>query len=114
MEKDILTAIVEVEKEIRERLAAERSSAEARLEQLRRDGEEEVSREEERLKIELHNRLAAAKAEVEKRAAVLVGDASAQAEKLAGLDEETLRRHIMRHLTRIAPGKQHDSRDVEG
>ncbi len=105
MEKDILTAIVEVETEIRERLAAERSEAEARLERLRREGDEELSREEERLEIELKGALAAAGRDAESRGAALVGDAAAWAERLAGLADEAMLRQIMRHLARIVPGK---------
>jgi vacuolar-type H+-ATPase subunit H len=107
MEKDILRAIVEVEREIQELLAAEQLQSDERLAQLRRECAEEVAREETRLQEELAKTVAAARGgEAQERAAAVVAAATAQAERLGRLDDESLRRWILREIFRIVPGKK--------
>jgi hypothetical protein len=105
MEKDILAAIVEVENEIQEQLVAEERSAGAMLCDLGQKLADEAGQEERRLKESVQQAVTEARAEAEERAAAMVRDAKIRAEQLAGLDEETLERCIMRHLVRILPGE---------
>ena len=105
MEKDILTKIIEAERDIQERLIAEERSAGTMLCDLRQNLEEEARREEERLAAARREAESAARAEVQARAAALVQRATARAEQLAGLDDRTLEGCIMGHLVRILPGK---------
>ncbi len=105
MENDILSAIVEVEREIQERLAAEERTAEEMLDRLRRELADGAQRDEERLAAEVRQAVAAAADETRERAAAIVRDAASRAERLAGLDDEPLERCVMKHLARILPGE---------
>lgn len=114
MEKDILADIFEVEKEIRERLEAERQKGAVWLAEVKRDLEEGVSREDERLQGALTNAVAAARAEAEKKAAALLEEAEARAEQLGRLDDESLMVIIERHIATLLPGRDHDRQNGEG
>jgi len=103
MEEDVLKAIIAVEKEIQERLVEEEHRAGERLANLRSELAEKATREEERLAAEVRSAVAAARAGAQGQADAILRRAAAQAEQLAGLDDGTLERHIMKHLIRIAP-----------
>ena len=106
MGKDILGAIIDVEREIQERLAAEKQRAGTMLAGLRQELAGEAGREEERLAAARRNAESVARAEAQEWAAAIARSAATRAERLAGLDEGTLERCIMRHLVRIMPGEQ--------
>jgi vacuolar-type H+-ATPase subunit H len=108
MDDGILTDIITVEKEVRERLDAERERAAALLEQVRNDLEEEFRREEKSLQEALDNARVAARAEAEQKAAHLVQDAAERGERLARIDEEALRRVVVEHLAGLMPGRGDD------
>ncbi len=103
MDNDILTNIVEVEEEIRERLIAEQRSAGTMLCSLRLELEGETGREEERLAAARRDAEAAARAEAQEQAAVIVQHATGRAERLARVDDGILERCIVKHLLRIMP-----------
>lgn len=105
MENDILSKIIEVERDIQERLVAEERSAGTMLCSLRQDLEEEARREEESLAAARREAESSARVEAEERAAAIVKRATIRAEQWAGLDEGTLERCIMGHLVRILPGE---------
>ena len=105
MENDILTKIIEVEREIQERLVAEERSAGTLLCSLRQDLEEQARREEERLAAARLEAESSARTEAEERAAAIIRQTSIRAEQWAGLDDGTLERCIMGHLVRIMPGE---------
>ena len=105
MEKDILSAIVEVEEEIQEQLVAEERSAGARLCNLEQEVADESKREEGRLAEAVEQAVAAARAEAQERAAAIVHRAATLSEQLAGLDDGALERCIIKHLVRIVPGE---------
>ncbi len=105
MGNDILSAIVEVEREIEERLGAEERMAGEMLDRLRSEQADGAQRDEERLAAEVRQAVAAAADEARERAAAIVREAVARAERLAGLDDEALERCIMKHLARIVPGE---------
>lgn len=105
MENDILSKIIEVEREIQERLVAEERSAGTMLCSLRQDLEEEARREEESLAAARREAESSARGEAQERAAAIVQRATIRAEQWAGLDEGTLERCIMGHLVRILPGE---------
>jgi molybdenum-dependent DNA-binding transcriptional regulator ModE len=105
MEKDILRAIVEVEREIQELLVAEQRQSDERLAKVRQECAEKIAKEEERLQEELTKAVAvAAGPETQQRAAALVAEASRQAERFDRLDDESLRRWIQRELFLVVPG----------
>jgi len=105
MENDILTKIIEVEREIQERLVAEERSAGTLLCSLRQDLEEEARREEERLAAARREAESTARVEAEERASAILQRAGIRAGQWAGLDDGTLERCIMGHLVRILPGE---------
>jgi len=106
MEQDILTTILAVEHEVRERLDAAGREAAEMVENLRRRLEEEGKREEELLAAALQQTVTAAAAEAQEQADAVVRAAAVQAEQLAGLDDETLERSVMKHLATIAPEEE--------
>ena len=114
MERDILAAIVAVEKEIGERLAAEQRRAEEGLAQLKGEMEDEVNRAEGELGQALQDAVVAARADAEAKAAHLLDKEAAWAELLARLDDSTLEGIIERHLNRILPGRGDDRQNVQG
>jgi hypothetical protein len=106
MEKDTLSAIIQIEREIRERLTQEQRKAEESLAEVLRNCNDEVAREEARLQGDLAAAVTAAGLrDARKRADTLVTEALAQAERLAGLDDERLKRLIRGELPRLVPGK---------
>ena len=105
MENDILSKIIEVERDIQERLVAEERNAGTMLCSLRQDLEEEARREEESLAAARREAESSARGEAQERAAAIVKRATIRAEQWAGLDEGTLERCIMGHLVRILPGE---------
>src|SRR5512144_2513052 len=72
MEKDILSAIVEVEEEIQEQLVAEERTVAAKLCNLEQELAEESRREEGRLAEAVQQAVTAARAEAQERAAAIV------------------------------------------
>ena len=106
MDKDILDAILEVEREIQERLVAEQRGAWAMLEELRQELDAEAGREEERLTAARRNAETVARAEAQEQASLIAHRAAAEADRLAGLDDKALELCIMRHLVRLIPGEQ--------
>lgn len=105
MEKDILSAIVEVEEEIQEQLVAEERTVAAKLCNLEQELAEESRREEGRLAEAVQQAVTAARAEAQERAAAIVQRTAALSEQVAGLDDGALERCILKHLVRIVPGE---------
>lgn len=103
MEEDVLKTIIAEEKAILERLVEEERRAGELLANLRSELAEQTTREKERLAIEVQSAVAAARAEAQGQADVILRRAAAQAEKLTGLDDGILERFIMKHLVRIIP-----------
>jgi len=101
MGNDILTSIIAVEQEIQKRLAAEEEVAALDLERLRRKIEEEVEAEGERLAASVQQAAAAARADAELRAAAAVRCATLRAQQLDSIDDESLKRCILKHLSLI-------------
>lgn len=114
MEKDILSAIVDVEKEIRKLQSEERAKAEKRLEEVKREIGEEIAGEEKRLQEAMRDAVARAGSEAEKKAAALLEEAEARAERLGRLDDESLMVIIEKHIATLLPGRDHDRQNGEG
>ena len=114
MEDDILSKIVEVEKEIRKRLEIERNTTQEWLEKIKKDTEKELIMAEKELKESLNKAVQDAKSNAEKKASEILLDAQTKAERLEKLNDEILKMVILKHIIRILPGKQYDSQDVKG
>ncbi len=106
MEKDVLSAIMEVEEEIQERLVAEQRNAGAELCRLGREIEDETRREEAELTAAMEQAVAAAREMAREQGAAIVLEAETRAARMTGLGDETLEPLIMRHLVRILPGER--------
>jgi hypothetical protein len=114
MERDILASVIEVESEIKRRLASERQKAGEWLEKVKTEIEEETAREEAGLKEDFHKKIEAEKRDAEERAFKILQNAKSRAEKLENLHDEILRGIISKYIIRILPEDIHDSPDVKG
>lgn len=114
MEKDVLAAIMEVEKEIEGEVAAEREREAERLDRVKQEIAQRLEQEKDRLDEWLLQELAAAGEAAERDARALEEEATARAEVLSRLDDETLQRVVLRYLTRIVPGHHDDRQDGKG
>ena len=104
MEEDILGKVVEIEKEIRQRLETEKAKSEQWLVKAREDAEKEVNRTKEDLNGSLNAAIKEARAFSEKKALQIIEEANLFAEKLEGLESEKLKEIILRHISTILPG----------
>ncbi len=104
MEQDILAEIFAAEKEVQERLAAEQRSSEEWLARVKGEIAEQLAAAEEGLKAESEKVLADARAAAGKRAAALLEEAAAQAERLDRISDEALQEIVAKRLTGILPG----------
>ncbi len=100
--------------EIQRKLEAEREKAYEWIEKVRRETEEEVAREEEEFEKSCSAVLEETRTDAEKKAARIVEEATARCGKLEGLDGESLREIVMKHIVRILPGGDNDRKDVKG
>ena len=115
MDEDVLSTVMEVEREIQEKLEAERRKAREWLERVRADAGRSYAASEERFKKSSEKAVADALADVEARAADLLSRATLEAERLVHLGDETMRKIMARYLPRILPGEhEHDRQDVKG
>lgn len=102
-EADIMAGITAAEREIQERIDAERRLAAEGLESLRQRVTNELAQEEARLARAVDAALAAAGTEGDDEAAVIVAAARSRAKRLAALADEPLLRAVLEHLPRILP-----------
>ncbi len=103
MEKDILSQVIEVEKEIQHCLEQEKIAAREWLESVKKECEEDYVREEKNLKESLGRSLANVAEEAGKKAAAVVKQAEASTERLKGLDQAVLSRVVAKRLTKLLP-----------
>ena len=105
MDDDILGKVVEVEKEVQQRLEIEKKMSQEWLKKVKKDAEEKVVAEEAEIKEAFNVALKNAKLNAEKRVAAIIKDANEEAERLKGLGDEILKKAILKHITVILPGK---------
>lgn len=104
MEKDILSQVIEVEKEIQKCLESEKVKIREWLEGVKKESEEEFFREELEIKQSLDQSLREATKQSETAAAQILSEAADAAERLRRLKAETLTGIIERQIARILPG----------
>lgn len=105
MEKDILTKVIEVEKEIQDTLDGEKRRSEEWVEKVRMEIEEEVIKEDEDLKKSFKETEGIAIAEIKNKSSEILEGATRQAEGLSKISDEDLNEIIKRHIMRILPGR---------
>jgi len=103
MEDDILSKIVEVEKEIQERTEIEKNKAHEWLEKVKKDAETELATVEKELYESLNQELQDAKQHAEKKASEILLDAQTKAERIEKLSDEILKTVILKHIITILP-----------
>jgi vacuolar-type H+-ATPase subunit H len=104
MQKDILSEVIEVEKEIQKCLEVEKEKSRDWLEKVKKESELELAREEKNIKESLNKSIEVAKKEAELKAAEIVKQTEARAERLAKLNDQTLVDIVGEQITRILPG----------
>ena len=104
MERDILSQVIEAEKEIQQRLDLEKVKTREWIERAKKECDEEFVLEEKRIKASLEKSIEEAIKEAEIKASGIVSRAEADAERLGRLETETLSKIIARQIDRILPG----------
>jgi hypothetical protein len=104
MERDILSQVIEAEKEIQQCLDLEKVKIREWLERVRKECEEEFIREEKNINASLKISAAEAAGEAEVKAAGIVRQATATADRLGRLQAEVLSNSIAKQINRILPG----------
>lgn len=105
MEKDILTKVIEVEKEIQDTLDGEKRRSEEWVEKVRMEIEEEVIKEDEDLKKSFKETEGIVMAEIKNKSSEILEGASRQAERLSKISDEDLNEIIKRYIMSILPGR---------
>ncbi len=113
MEEDILAAILGTEKEIEEKVKAEREKTALWLENEKRAIEIEVAAESRKLMDSMNSNVESAREKAELKAAATVEKAAELHRLLSELDDGTLKRIIAERIGRIFPGRAHDIQDVQ-
>jgi vacuolar-type H+-ATPase subunit H len=104
MEKDILSEVIEVEKEIQKCLELEKTKAREWLEKVQTESADEFTRSEREFQEAFDRALADAEKEAMVKAAEIVREAEAQAERLRTLGNGTLQGIVEKQIRRILPG----------
>lgn len=103
MENDLLVRIIAAEKEIQECLDDEKAKAREWLEAVRKEAEEDFHREEARISETSSEAVETAKKEAESKATIMMKAAGEKTARMERLDDDTLKRVIVRQLHRILP-----------
>ena len=104
MDKDILKGVIEVEEEIKHRLAAEQEKAQKWLAQVRQETEQEVLAKEHNLKEDLNKTADSAQSQARAQAEEIINNARVYSDRLKNISDDTLKKIITEHLPRILPG----------
>ena len=103
MKDDVLGKVVEVEKNIQSRIKSETVKAQEWLGKIKSECAEKIS-EHERDEIgTLQKAVLNAGAEAENKASGILNEAREKAKQIETLNDDTLKRIIMRHITGILP-----------
>jgi vacuolar-type H+-ATPase subunit H len=103
MKDEILSAVVEVEKEIVEKIAGEKKRTTEHLKQLREETEREISVEEERLRHALERSVSEACVKAKIKASRILEEAESDAAALTRISDEALKDILRKHIVRILP-----------
>lgn len=103
MDDDILSKVVEVEREVQQRLDIEKKMSREWLENIKQEAEEKVLTEERDLKKTFNDAIKQTKSNAEGKTASIINNANVKAEKLKGLGDEILKKTILKHIYIILP-----------
>jgi vacuolar-type H+-ATPase subunit H len=103
MERDMLNEVIEVERDIHERLLAEKRKAGEWVDEVKKKAEKDILLEDERIKKLFEQAIKDARLDAEKKAHEVIVDANEKAERLAAISDEFLIKTIRKHIIRILP-----------
>ncbi len=106
MEKDILSRVIEVEKEIQDRLRVEKDRSLEFLEAVKREVEDRLAREEEILEENHAAAMEKAKTAARERANETLQKAEQRVEKYRQIEDSDLKNILMRRLSAILPTEE--------
>lgn len=101
MDKDVLSEVIEAEREIQKCIDAEQSRLRQWLEDVRKEAEAAVAREEERNNASAAQALEDAKKQAEAEAVHIRGQAEAEAAALANIEDRVIAGIVLKHISRI-------------
>lgn len=104
MEEDVLKKVIETEKEIQKSLEREKAKSLAWLEGIKKESEEEIRREEEKITESLNRSGEDAKREAGLKASRITEQAAQKIAIMTALNDETLSRIVERQSNGILPG----------
>jgi vacuolar-type H+-ATPase subunit H len=103
MENDILYRVIEVERDIYMRISLEKERADALINKANEASEEDLLRDDERLKADIKTAVDEAKADAEKRAVEIISSARMFSERLSSISDDELKEIMAGHIRRILP-----------
>lgn len=104
MEKDVLARIIAAEREIQECLDDQKSKADGWIDVVKREMEEEIEREEKKMKESLGDAMRNAHRRAEDEANSLIKAAEEEACRLEKLDDGVLKKAVLEQMHRIVSG----------
>lgn len=104
MEKDILSEVIEVEREIQYCLEQERIKVRDWLENVKKESSDELARSEREIRDAYDRSLDEIEQEAAVKAAEITREAERLAERFRTLDEDTLRGIAKKQIAKILPG----------
>lgn len=105
VKNDVLDKVLEAEQEIQAALAAEKENIRSMLDAVRSEAEACIAEEEARLKTWFKAEISAAESRAEAEARAIADSAAKEAERIGGIDDDTISRIIYKYIQRILPGK---------
>lgn len=103
MKDDILSAVVEVEKEIARTIESEETKAKEQIDKLRRETEHQIQKEKIKLQYALNRSITDRKTGSEKKVSEILIDANTRAERLEKTSDDVLKNIIRQYIVRILP-----------
>lgn len=103
MKKSILNEVIEVERDIQERLMVEKKKASEWVDEVKKKAEKDILSEEERIKKLFEQAIKNARLDAEKEEQEIIADANEKAMRLAAIDDEFLIKIVKKHIIGILP-----------
>lgn len=103
MERDLLSKVLEAEREIQAKIESEKKRLEEKIEKARKEAEERVLQEEAVLREQLEKSVRKAEEIAKEKAANILEAAGRRAEYLRSLSDEALQRIVMKYIDSILP-----------
>ena len=104
MDDDILSKVVEVEREVQQSIEIEKKMSQEWLGNTKREAEEKVRTEEKELRRNLNDAISNARLNAGKKAGDIIKNVNNEANRLETLDDDILKKIILQHIIRILPG----------